>query len=177
MDREKLERQLAELPLYGYFFLKSDTLEFSTRVRHICETECQMYGKTWACPPGVGNVEDCKAKCLSYPDFLMVVTVTEVADITNMEATLATRPAHEAITNQVEALMRAQGVETYTLSTEACAICESCAYPHAPCRCPDKMHPCIESHGIVLTQTAESCGIPFQYGENVVTWFSLIFWR
>lgn len=177
MDREKLENQLAELPLYGYFFLKSDTLEFSPRVRHICETECQMYGKTWACPPGVGTVEECRAKCLSYPDFLMIVTVTEVADIADMEATLATRPAHEAITNQVEALMRAQGVETYTLSTEACAICESCAYPHAPCRCPDKMHPCIESHGIVLTQTAEECGIPFQYGENVVTWFSLIFWR
>lgn len=177
MDREKLENQLAELPLYGYFFLKSDTLEFSPRVRHICQTECQMYGKTWACPPGVGTVEECRAKCLSYPDFLMIVTVTEVADIADMEATLATRPAHEAITNQVEALMRAQGVETYTLSTEACAICESCAYPDAPCRCPDKMHPCIESHGIVLTQTAEECGIPFQYGENVVTWFSLIFWR
>ena len=118
MDREKLENQLAELPLYGYFFLKSDTLEFSPRVRHICQTECQMYGKTWACPPGVGTVEECRAKCLSYPDFLMIVTVTEVADIADMEATLATRPAHEAITNQVEALMRAQGVETYTLSTE-----------------------------------------------------------
>lgn len=177
MDRALLERQLAELPLYCYFFIRPEELEFSQRVRYICEHECQMYGKTWACPPGVGSVEACKAKCLSYPQCLMIATVTEVPDIADIAGTLATRPAHEAVTDQVADLLRAQGAEVYTLSTEACAICDRCAYPEGPCRFPERMHPCVESQGIVLTQMAERCGVPFQYGDNVVTWFSLLFFR
>ena len=107
----------------------------------------------------------------------MIATVTEVPDIADIAGTLATRPAHEAVTDQVADLLRAQGAEVYTLSTEACAICGRCAYPEGPCRFPERMHPCVESQGIVLTQMAERCGVPFQYGDNVVTWFSLLFFR
>lgn len=177
MNQELLESQLAELPLYGYFFLKSEQLEFADRIRYICQHECLMYGRTWACPPAVGTVEECKERCLSYPDFLMICTVTEVEDITNIQQTLATRGDHEAITRTVKDLIKAQGLEVYTLSTEACSICDHCAYPDGPCRHPEYMNPCIESHGIVLSNLAEECGIPFQYGDNVVTWFSLIFYR
>ena len=66
MDMELLESRLAELPLYGYFFIDPKELEFSDRIRWICEHECPMCGKTWACPPGVGSVTYCKAKCRSY---------------------------------------------------------------------------------------------------------------
>lgn len=177
MDFEKLEQQLAELPLYGYFFLESNQLLFTERVRYICQHECQMFGKTWACPPAVGTVEQCKEKCLSYPNFLMIATVTEVQDISDITETLATRGDHEAVTREAERMVQEQGMDTYTLSTEACALCESCAYPNGPCRHPEYMRPCIESHGIVLSEVAEECGLPFQYGDNVVTWFSLIFYK
>ncbi len=177
MDFEALEAQLAKLPLYGYFFLESNQLLFTERVRYICQHECQMYGKTWACPPAVGTVEECKKKCLSYPSFLMIATVTEVKDISDIEETLSTRGDHEAVTREAERMVQQQGMDTYTLSTEACAICETCAYPNGPCRHRDYMRPCIESHGIVLSEVAEECGLPFQYGDNVVTWFSLIFYK
>ena len=107
----------------------------------------------------------------------MMTSITEVSDIANLEETLATRGPHEELTRQVRDMIAAQGVETRALSTEACAICDSCAYPTGPCRHPERMHPCIESHGILLTQTAQECGVPFQYGDNVVTWFSMIFYR
>ena len=63
MDIEKLEEQLAELPLYAYQFITPDTLEYTERVRWICQHECPMYGKTWACPPAVGSVSACAEKC------------------------------------------------------------------------------------------------------------------
>ena len=177
MDTEKLESQLAELPLLGYFFIDPRRLEFSERVRWICEHECTMYGKTWACPPGVGPVAECRGKCLSYENCLMIATVTEVGDISSMEETLATIPAHEAITNQVGMLMEEQGIKPYILSTEACSECERCAYLDGqPCRYPEKMHPCVESHGINLIPTLEENGIEFQFGGNVVTWVSLLFY-
>ena len=177
MDLNLLETQLAELPLYGYFFIDPRGLEFSDRIRWICEHECPMCGRTWACPPGVGTVSHCKAKCLSYGNCLMIATIVEVEDIANIDETLATRPGHEAITNEVRELMRQQGVEPYILSTEACTICERCAYLDGqPCRYPDKMHPCVESHGINLIPTLEENGIEFQFGANVVTWVSLLFY-
>ena len=177
MNREKLEEQLSQLPLAQYVFFDTEELEFSPRIRAVCKNECPRYGKTWACPPGVGTVEECREKCLSYPHGLLFSTLTEVSDLANMEECLATRADHEAITRQVAALLKEQGVEVYGLSTESCDICEHCAYPNEPCRHPDLMYPCVESHGIVVTALAEKYGIEYQYGNNIVTWFSLLLYR
>ena len=107
----------------------------------------------------------------------MIVTVTEVNDISDIRETLDTRPPHEKLTNQVRDLMREQGVRPYILSTEAGDICTRFAYPDGlPCRMPGKMHPCLESHGINIIPTLEENGIAFQYGCNVVTWVSLLFY-
>ena len=177
MNRELLEAQLSELPLYIYDFIDPKELEFSDRIRWICQNECAMYGKSWACPPGVGSVESCKAKCLSYKNCLLISSIVEVADIADMEETLATRPGHEALTEQVAQLLIDQGEKPYILSTEACAICDRCAYLDGlPCRMPGKMHPCVESHGINLIPTLEENGMEFQFGGNVVTWVSLLFY-
>ena len=92
------EQQLAQLPLYVYEFIDPAELEFSDRVRWICEHECPMYGKSWACPPGVGSVEECRGKCARYANCLMISTITEVADISDLNETLNTRPAHEKLT-------------------------------------------------------------------------------
>ena len=177
MNREILEEKLAELPLYIYDFIDPKELEFSDRIRWICEHECPMYGKSWACPPGVGDVASCKGKCMAFENCLMISTITEVTDIADMEETLATRPEHEAVTLQVRDVMRELGVQPYILSTEACAICECCAILDGqPCRFPETMHPCVESHGINVVPMLESHGLEFQFGANVVTWISLLFY-
>ena len=176
INKELLETRLAELPLYIYAFIDPKGLEFSDRIRWICEHECPMYGKSWACPPGVGCVAECQGKCMDYENCLMISSITEVHDITDIEETLATRPVHEKLTNQVGDLMRELGAEPYILSTEACAECERCAYLDGqPCRFPDRMHPCVESHGINVIPVLEENGLEFQFGSNVVTWISLLF--
>ncbi len=177
MNREILERQLSELPLYQYAFIKTKDLEFSQRVRWICAHECPMYNTNWACPPAVGSVEQCRDRCLTFPEALLISTITEVDDISDINQTLATRPDHEEITRQVLEFVQAQSDQTMVLSTEACAICAQCAWPHGPCRHPDKMFPCVESHGIVVTALAELLNIDFYAPGNLVTWYSLIFYR
>ena len=175
MNRELLEARLSELPLYIYDFIDPSELEFTDRIRWICEHECPMYGSTWACPPGVGSMECCRDKCRSYENCLMISTIVEVEDIANLEETLATRGDHEAVTNQVRDIMVSLGAEPYVLSTEACAICERCAIlDKEPCRHPELMHPCVESHGINVVPMLESHGLDFQFGANVVTWISLL---
>ena len=177
MNKEQLITQLSELPLAQYEFFRTEELLFSERIRTVCEMECPRFGKSWACPPGVGSVEECRERCLRYPNGLLIVTLSEVSDISNMEETLATRPAHEALTHQVAELLRAQGALVYGLSTESCAVCEKCTYPDAPCRHREQMFPCVESHGIIVTDLAEKYGIEYQYGNQIVTWFSLLLYQ
>ena len=114
-----------------------------------------MYNTTWACPPRWGPWRNAGRGVWGTRRVLILSTVTEVRDIADMEETLATRAGHEAVTHEAEALLKAQGCETMALSTEACAICDHCAYPAGPCRHPDKMYPCVESHGILVTAIAE----------------------
>ena len=176
MEMTSLEAALSDLPLYEYFEFTTDELTFSDRIRWICEHECPMYGKSWACPPGVGTVGNCKVKCLGYKKGLCVSTIVEVADISDIDETLATRPDHEAVSNAVGAILEELGEKPYILSTEACAICSRCAIADGqPCRHPDRMHPCVESHGINVVPVMESRGLEFQFGSNVVTWISLLF--
>ncbi len=177
MDREKFEASLLELPLYQYEFLTPQELTFTERIRVVCEQECPMYGRSWACPPAVGTVAECKARCLSYDQVLLLTSIAEVADTADLEETLATRAPHEALTRDVKQLLLDCGAQdVMALSTEACAHCETCSYPDAPCRHPDRMFPCVESHGVTVTDLAERYGMEF-FNAGMVIWFSLLFYR
>lgn len=178
MNQELLEQALSQLPLYAYCIFDPKKLEFSHRVRWICEHECGQFGTSWACPPGVGTVEQCREHCLSFPHCLMIATTTEVQDIADIGETLATRSDHETITDETAAILRQYAEEVFVLSTESCAICPRCAILDGqPCRFPEKMHPCVESQGINVVPILEANGLEFQYGQNVVTWVSLLLFR
>jgi CBS domain containing-hemolysin-like protein len=47
-----------------------------------------MYNKTWACPPAVGSIQRCREHCLGYKNCLMISTIAEVMDISDIEETL-----------------------------------------------------------------------------------------
>lgn len=171
----KIELELAKYPIMEYGFFNPTELEFSDTVRYICKTECAQYNHSWSCPPAVGSVSECKEKCLSYERAIFFTTVAEVEDLSNIEETLSTRKEHEAITRQMNDYLRPLQLKTFVLSAESCNICKSCSYPNAPCIHPDKMFPCIESFGILVTTLAERYGITFLQDCHTITWFSLIF--
>ncbi len=172
-----LEEFLTNFPLFEYQMIETEQLQFQQRVRLVCEQECERYDKTWACPPGVGDLETCRQRCLAYPYGFFFSSVAEVSDILNMEELLDTRAAHEEITDEIGNFFEDRGMETFILSTESCSICENCTYPDAPCRNPKRMHPCLESHGIVVTEIVEKQQMTYTLGGNDVLWFSLILFR
>jgi predicted metal-binding protein len=173
---QKVENLLSEYPICQYGFLKSDEIIFSDKVRYICKTECPRYGKSWSCPPATGEVKDCKAHCTSYEYALVFTTLAEVEDIDNMEETLATRPQHEEIVHALCRRFDEWNEPYFALSSESCAICKECAYPH-PCRYPEHQIPCIESQGILVTDAAEKCNIEYFYDPHTVTWYGILFFH
>ena len=62
----ELERFLAGIPVYEYRLLDPAGLITSERVRIICREECERYDTTWACPPAVGSLEECRERMLAY---------------------------------------------------------------------------------------------------------------
>jgi predicted metal-binding protein len=101
--------------------------------------------------------------------------VAEVSDLFNMEEMLSTRQDHERLTEQVALFLRQEGFKTFTLSTESCDICDHCTYPEGkPCRHPERMHPCLESHGVVAAEIVEEQQMEYDLGGNTILWFSMI---
>ncbi|MGI6070640.1 MAG: DUF2284 domain-containing protein [Blautia sp.] len=177
MEIKGFDTFIANYPVFEYRQIQTADLHFEPRVRTICQQECERYGTTWACPPAVGDLEECRKRCLAYPEGIFFSTVAEVSDVLNMEEMLSTRREHERITNEIGAYLKAQGLDIFILSTESCDICEQCTYPNGPCRHPQRMHPCLESHGVVVSQIVEEQQMEYQLGGNTILWFSLILIR
>lgn len=176
--KAKIEAELLELPLMQYEWCLPEELTFKEEVRQICKQECPMYGKSWSCPPAVGTVEECKKRCSEYDGVFLFTTIAEVSDIANLKETLETRYAHEGITRKIGQVFKEAGAEVMLLSSESCAVCDSCAYCEGgACRHPEYMIPCIESQGILVTDLAEKYEIPFLDSMTTVQWFGMILFR
>ena len=88
LNNKRVEEQLCTLPLAQYAWARAEDIRLSERIRYVCRTECPMYGKSRACPPAVGTVEECREKCRRFEHALLITTVTEAADITGIKLTL-----------------------------------------------------------------------------------------
>ena len=175
ISHEKIEEFICQYPVYQYAFFSPEEIDFSYRVRWICEKECDRFQSTWACPPAVGSVEECRHRCLAYKECFLFSTIAEGSDVINFEEMLSTRREHENITAAIEQFIKSQGTGCMALSTESCDICETCTYPDAPCRFPEKMHPCVESHGIIVSELAEKYNLDFTLSPNQILWFGILF--
>lgn len=178
LDLQKLDAFISNYPIYEYRLFDTGRIKIQERVRLICQNECERYGSTWACPPAVGTLKECGERIKSYDRAFFFSSVAEVSDLFNMDEMLSTRDAHEEITTAAASFLEEQGFQTFTLSTESCALCSKCTYPEGkPCRFPQKMHPCLESHGVVVSEIVEEQEMDYNIGGNTVLWFSMICFR
>ena len=165
------------LQIHEYGFMKPEKLVVSESVRMLCEQNaCGCYGKTWACPPGVGPLEECERKMKSYENIFVFTTKHELEDSFDWDGMMDGKKEHEEMTPGVVELFRQHCPDMMVLSTEGCAKCEDCTYPDEPCRFPDELHPSIESYGVEVNRLAGTAGVNYINGQNTVTFFSCIFY-
>jgi len=173
---EIISKEKGNLNIHEYAFMKANTVIFSDEVRRLCEKNvCGMYGTSWACPPAVGSVEECKNRCADFENAFMFTSLATLNKKYDMVEWGETRLVHESITEQVAQIFRDEFKESLILSTEGCNICEKCTYPEKTCRFPNRMFPATESFGIMVIQQAPLCNIKYNNGPNAITYFSMIF--
>ena len=168
----ELDRILAEAGVFQYGFVDTADIRFSQEVRGMCAVNtCRQYGKTWACPPAIGTVEECRARVQRYDRMLVFSVKYNLEDSFDYEGMVAgmqqfretCRILHEGLRGQVEDFL--------LLANEGCDKCEKCTYPDAPCRFPDQTHGALEGYGIFVSELAKQAGIHYINGANTVTYF------
>ena len=175
MSIENIESFIKKFPIYQYAFIKPDDVEYSEKVRQLCKRTCMYYGTSWACPPAVGKIEKCRENCLEYSDLLVFSTLTENKDENNAEN--GAQEETERLTGIICAELEKQGYSTYIITSGCCRKCPKCTFPKNFCRDPENMYPCVESHGITISDFAEKYNMDYYLGSRLCLMFSFVYFR
>ena len=168
---EDFDARMREMGFSGWGVIETSQIVFHPEVRHMCEVNrCGQYAKTWACPPGVGSFEECRAKCLSYPKALVFGGCYELEDCFDYEGMQAGHQKFAESCRDLHALLTG---EFLLLANEGCQRCKKCTYPDAPCRFPDKLSPSVEGYGVMVYELAKAAGLIYHKSSETVSYFGM----
>lgn len=169
------EKKRKDIGITSFGVISTDKIVFSEEVRKICAgNQCRNYGKTWACPPAVGTFEECRDKCLQYSSAMVFASVYQLEDSFDFEGM---QEGHREFKRVCDRLFDRIDFPCLLLSNEGCRRCQTCTYPDAPCRFPEKLFPSLEGHGILVNELAKSAGVPYIAGANTVSYFGMLYFE
>lgn len=169
------DSEFKEIGIHQYGIVSPAEIVFDEEIRKICENNvCRLYGKTWACPPAVGTVSQCRERCLQYENAMVFNCVYPLEDSFDYESMREGHAQFKKLCDRLYEAVRPRYDSFILLSNEGCNRCETCTYPNAACRMPDKLFPSLEGFGIHVTKLAVSAGIHYINGANTVTYFGML---
>lgn len=175
MTFEQFHEAVAHIPFHQIAEVEKEQLVFSDEVRKMCESNsCGQYGRTWMCPPGVGEVAAWKERMLGYAHAFLFSYVGELEDSFDFESMIRIKDEFGQIIRQIKGLLAEAGAQFLIFGAGGCQLCEECAYPDAPCRRPEEATPSVEACGLFIAEMAKPCGFNYINGPNTVTHFGLV---
>ena len=169
------ERDLKEIGISQYGVISPAKIVFDDEIRTMCEKNiCRLYGKTWACPPAVGTVSQCRERCLQYKNALVFNSIYPLEDSFDYDGMRRWHAQFKKLCDRLYEIVRLRCTSFLLLSNEGCSRCQVCTYPTAACRMPDKLFPSLEGFGIQVAKLAASAGIHYINGTNTVTYFGML---
>ena len=179
MQKGQLERLLRDAslpcPVHELAWTDPKSIPFSGDVRGMCAANrCGMYGKSWACPPGVGEWEALRDECYSHAHALIFTTMHVLEDDFDIEGMQQAAQDHKQFNRALADLLDADNIPYLLYGAGGCTLCATCTYPDAPCRFPTRAHRSMEACGIDVGALARHCGIKYNNGRLTVTYFSML---
>ena len=153
-------------------------LVLQSQMRFYCEkNHCGMYGRSYACPPHIGEINALMAHLSSFSQVVFFQNIYSLEDSFDYEGMTAAKNKHKQMTLQISrAVYKKYGKhQALVLSAGACDKCNTCAlFTHEPCRHPDDALAPLEAYGINVSQVCND-SLKYINGENTVTYFSAVF--
>lgn len=161
--------------IYEYGLIATAEIPFEQEIQKICQDNvCRLYGTSWACPPAVGSVDECRMRCLAYQRAMVFNAVYPLEDSFDYEGMLQGHGAFKQLCDQLYALVKPQLHKFLLLSNEGCRRCQHCTYPTAPCRNPELLFPSLEGFGIHVAKLAANANLKYINGVHTVSYFGML---
>ncbi len=124
-------------------------LRYDPEIRQICEeNRCGNYGATWACPPVVGTLEQCRQRCEQYTGMLLFNRCFQLEDSFDLEGMRNSLFRFKELVDALDRRLRLLLEQYQLLSNEGC--------------------------GFSVSQLAQKAGIRYYHGKNTVTYFGAL---
>lgn len=177
MEHQKMIDSILSLGAFRAAVVAVKDIPFEPEFRKMCESNaCGMYGKSWMCPPFVGQIDTLIATAQSYTHALVYQTVGKLEDSYDFEGMMDAGKRMNDLTQKIrDTLGDALGANALHLGAGGCRLCEICAKrENLACRFPDRAISSLEAYGISVSHLASICGMKYINGQNTVTYFGTI---
>ena len=152
-----------------------DELRHEEWVRTLCEENaCHNYNTTWACPPAVGTLEECRDRCRAYEHMLLFCKVYRLRESYDLEGMYDSMHLFRRTVDRFDEFVGSLLKHHLFLANGGCDTCKTCSWPDRPCRFPDRLHHSIEGYGFNIMRMAEAAGMEYNHGYNTITLFGAL---
>ena len=181
MQTEQMQQMIADCGFEFQGCFDPDVLIARPEVRSMCAADtCRSYNKSWACPPGCGEIEDSNLKFKLFDHGIVFQTVAYMEDEFDYETTMGAAREHRARFNSLVERVRETGIDKDTvllIGAGSCTICPECTYPDAPCRYPEKIFPSMEAMGLMVSEVCGIANIPYYHGQKTLAYVSCVLFK
>ena len=170
---DKLVKIAIDAGASGAAIVSSEKVSFRREFRADCErNSCGRYGKSWTCPPDVGDIDEMISRAKTYSHMLIFQSIGQLKESYDFDGMKAASRAHSKLTHELAEKLKDVVSQLLPLGAGACRICPSCAKEeNTPCRHPDRALASLEAYGIDVSKLAAASGLKYINGKNTVTFF------
>lgn len=172
-EPETLKEEILRLGARAAAVISVESISFDTAFRGMCASNaCGNYGKSYMCPPDVGEIDDLIREAKTYSRAIVYQTVGLLEDSYDFEGMMEAGKLHNELAQNVRALFCEKGWKALHLGAGGCRLCPVCGKKTGePCRFPHRAMSSLEAYGINVSKLAAQCGMRYINGENTVTYF------
>lgn len=154
--------------------LRVTEISFDKSFRSMCASNvCGNYGKSYMCPPDVGEIGSLIEKAKAYRYAIVYQTIGMLEDSYDFEGMMEAGQRHNDLSQKVRKLFDQNGFENALhLGAGGCRLCPVCGKKTGePCRYPDRAMSSLEAYGVNVSELATQCNMRYINGTNTVTYF------
>ena len=148
---------------------------FDFSFRPYCEENlCGQYGANYSCPPDCGSPEVMKQRILSHKKALVLQTIWEISDYSDMTVIKPAKASHNASELRLAKRLRAEGCNGIIVGASGCALCSPCKQTLGlPCSFPEYRFSCMSAYCIFVKKLADKCGMEYDCGDGLLAFFGM----
>ena len=155
--------------------LNVSTLQFLPEVREMCSADrCRSYGKSWACPPACGTLEECAQRAAGYRKGLLLQTIWQIDDVMDGKQIKPAKETHNRLQRQLRKKLEAIHPGGFLIGASGCDFCKRCSFLDGqPCRFPENMASCMSAYCIFVRELCDRTGLEYDLGNGLVAFFGM----